>query len=268
MNLHTITIFTIASFLFHGVTAQQVKTYSGAYKGGSATYQYYEDKDLNWVLNGAFKYSTSVYFTGYGQGQGIKSGKYKNNLQDGFWKFSFDFKDENFSTSGNFKNGLKEGEWVFFELEKASKKIIRKSIVHYNKDILFGTFQFICNSRYSRDYTEISDIIIYGKLNNVAKMDSIWIIKFKDHKIPCEYIKEYRNGSLVNGMYRDLSDGSNVKFRTNADDFAQDMKEYYSKRTPHPLDIILPDDAIKFWNTWTNTTCSGPFTYNPLLYFH
>ena len=260
-------MITLAILLFHGVNAQQVKTYSGAYKGGSAIYQYYEDKDLNRVLHGSFKYNSTVYFDGFGVGQAIKSGKYKNNEKDGFWKYSFDFKDENFCASGNFKNGLKDGEWVFVELEKVTKKINRKSIVHYKKDTLLGTFQFICNSRYSRNYTEISDISIKGIFNNAGKLDSVWIIKFKDHNIPCEYVKGYNNGSLINGMFQDLSDGSNVKFRENAKVFEQDMTDYYSKRTRYPIEIVFPEDAIKFWRTWIDTNCAGPFTHNPLTFF-
>lgn len=62
--------------------AQTVKTYSGPFGEGKATYQYIEDENGERIFNGPFNY--------VGQNGAIKiSGLYKSNKREGKWKFDY-----------------------------------------------------------------------------------------------------------------------------------------------------------------------------------
>jgi len=49
-----ITLFWLVIGLSFQVNCQTIKTYSGTYEGGYATYQYYENKNYERILNGSF----------------------------------------------------------------------------------------------------------------------------------------------------------------------------------------------------------------------
>ena len=265
MQLVRAIIFSMSLMLFQVGISQNLTNYSGPYKGGIASYKYYEDKDLNRVLNGPFKFTySSNLFNPLRKLQSISIGNFKDNLKVGIWKYYLIFDDVSLCTSGNYINNLKDGEWIFEEVQKATKKVLRKSIVHFKNDILIGPFIFNCSSQYSYFPHTIYNPLIKGTFDNRGKLDSIWITKVKSKNgILYEDRKEYSNGSLVNETFRDPSDGTMVKFKGDLAMFENDMREHGWE--PY---VNLNSEAISFWRTWNEDDFLTAYALNPMFYFN
>ena len=55
-------MFATTNMVFTGNAAQRpLHRYSGNYKGGTATYTFYEDENENRVLHGAYSYNNGSY---------------------------------------------------------------------------------------------------------------------------------------------------------------------------------------------------------------
>ena len=68
----TISILSATTYSF----SQKLQIYSGAFEGGKATYQYYENDQYERVYHGDFKY----------QSEGLTvTGKFVNGKKDGIW---------------------------------------------------------------------------------------------------------------------------------------------------------------------------------------
>ena len=105
----------------HVSVGQTLKTYSGLYEGGKATYTYYEDENGERVKHGKFAYNKANEGIGVGGGMNIAystatsaSGNYKNGIKDGKWTYKdktagggVTFAD--FSVVINYVNGRMEG---------------------------------------------------------------------------------------------------------------------------------------------------------------
>ena len=76
-------LFLLFISIWLGTNCQNLKTYSGIYEKGNATYQYYENKDYERVLQGAFSYKSKSYDYSYFE-QDI-TGIFKENFKDGLW---------------------------------------------------------------------------------------------------------------------------------------------------------------------------------------
>lgn len=100
---------------------QTLKTYSGLYEDGKATYTYYEDENGERVKHGKFTYNKTDKGIGVGGGMAVSyattisaSGSYKNSMKDGKWTYknktaggSITF--ANFSAVVNYVDGRMEG---------------------------------------------------------------------------------------------------------------------------------------------------------------
>lgn len=100
---------------------QTLKTYSGLYEDGKATYTYYEDENGERVKHGKFTYNKTDKGIGVGGGMAVSyattisaSGSYKNGMKDGKWTYknktaggSITF--ANFSAVVNYVDGRMEG---------------------------------------------------------------------------------------------------------------------------------------------------------------
>lgn len=103
---------------------QTLKTYSGLYEGGQATYTYYEDENGGRVKHGKFTYNKSDKGVGVERGMNIPytkilsaSGNYKNGVKDGMWTYEDKtdggkIKFAGFSAIINYVNGRMEGTLV------------------------------------------------------------------------------------------------------------------------------------------------------------
>ena len=73
---------------------QTLKTYSGLYEGGQATYTYFEDENGERIKHGKFTYNK------------------KNNGVEAILDKIIPYTETKFA-SGNYNNGVKEGKWMY-----------------------------------------------------------------------------------------------------------------------------------------------------------
>ena len=97
--------------------AQELKTYSGSFKGGEATYTYYET-DEGRIFEGEFHWKGNGARPGYLENKGeveIK-GSFKNNKRDGLWIYTATDKQSRVNTlKANYVSGVPEGNYEYVE---------------------------------------------------------------------------------------------------------------------------------------------------------
>ena len=125
MNKVILCLFLITSNM---IWCQQQKTYSGKYDlhsynlsfnvgllNGTVTYNYYEDKDLNRIKNGAFSYNGSFSYSGSLTNVSV-FGNYSNGKRNGVWTVVFGYNDKSTKGQntfiGNYNNGIPNGQWT------------------------------------------------------------------------------------------------------------------------------------------------------------
>ncbi len=94
-----INIFAAVLFTAITLSAQELKTYSGSFKGGQATYTYYETDDGR-VYDGKFHWKSNL-------GDGEMTGTFKNNKRDGLWIYTY--RESTFKV--NYVNGIPNGKF-------------------------------------------------------------------------------------------------------------------------------------------------------------
>ena len=108
-------IFISAAVLIAAVTlsAQELKTYSGSFKGGEATYTYYENDDGR-VFEGKFQWKVAPFFYNLNDSKLEIVGSFKNNMRDGLWTYTVTDKKEILRVHKvNYSQGVPNGKYEF-----------------------------------------------------------------------------------------------------------------------------------------------------------
>lgn len=192
-----ITLFSITQT----VVSQTLKTYSGNYNGGEATYQYYENSDYERIFNGKFSYKTinnnpAAYNSGRVY-QGITiNGVFKENKKDGFWEGSQTLTSQmrsnasaTVTVNGNYSSGVKTGLWTYKQyvvVDKKTETVINS--FNFNNNVLVGTIS-------------VNDM--NGTLDNQGNFTGGWNIKSAGK----EYIAEFQNNIVAKLIVREVADG-------------------------------------------------------------
>lgn len=98
-------------------SAQELKTYSGSFKGGHATYTYYET-DAGRIFEGKFHWKGNGARPGYLEYKGEVeiTGSFKNNKRDGLWIYTATNKQNRVNTlKANYVDGVREGKYEYEE---------------------------------------------------------------------------------------------------------------------------------------------------------
>jgi hypothetical protein len=213
------TTFLLSIFSLATCFGQVIKTYSGTYANGDATYQYYENSDYERIFNGKFQYK-KVKDNLNLAGTHVPSlteinGLFKNNLKTGFWTGK-----ENITTyvpsngdlkimqtiNGQFINGLKDGQWTYKLNVKLNKKESNtSSIFNFKKNILTGQI----------DFREMK-----GNFDDNGNFANSWFIKHKN----IEYIATFDNNTFSKLIIRNISDGE-IIFRYDNKLLAESFKK-------------------------------------------
>ncbi len=203
MKLKPILLFIILTWNI--TKSQNIKTYSGNYESGKATYQYFENSDYERIFNGTFTYSRAndypaAYTSGRVSENIVITGTFKNNKKNGLWEAKKSFKSGLGSAiygdlsviqilKGNFNNGLKTGLWTYKETSVVNKK--NESVnyqFNFSNNILVG---------------DISTNNITGRFDETGKFLGTWSIKSDG----TEYIAEFENNIFSKLIVRDVADG-------------------------------------------------------------
>lgn len=176
------TFLILITLFLKPLYSQKIQNYSGTYKNGNATFQYYNNTNNEKVLNGNFYYTSNKIE--------IK-GKFQNNIKTGEWIYSrknLDFNDNDIFIKGQYINGLKNGTWVFNRyFDTDGKKEEYNVTVNFLNDTLIGIIDFPN---------------IKGQFSDTGKYIGKWIYKKTDE----EDIVEFENNVVIKYTIKTLKD--------------------------------------------------------------
>jgi len=154
---------------------QKIKNYNGNFKNGKASYQYYENKQMDRIFHGKFSYNGELFNVHGYFINGNKNGKWiisANNKKYSNWKGSILL---NTIVEGNYKNGSLDGYWKY--------KNIMRFIDMNDKDIetstaSFKNNHFIGKVTYYTNFTKSPTLYnVTGQFDDNGFVDDIWIFK-------------------------------------------------------------------------------------------
>ena len=219
---------------------QTLKTYSGLYEGGQATYTYYEDENGERVKHGKFTYNKCDKKVDVERGMSIPytkilsaSGNYKNGVKDGTWTYEDKtdggkIKFAGFSAIINYVNGRMEGilvhEGAMFQMKnnritgpvKKTKKTLKE------------------------------DWMLSGQFDDDGFPDGNWK---KDYKLDGNlYVdtEKYVHGLLVAKQTQNVSTG---------------------KITRHEFPDVNPQDYVAAYNPAKDSTIVGELICQEKIYY-
>lgn len=180
-------IFISAAVLIAVVTlsAQELKTYSGSFKGGQATYTYYE-ADNGRIFEGEFHWK-------------------EDSVQRGYIKTKASIKGIG-EIVGSFKNNKRNGLWTFtatneYRLGKENVKKVNVLKVNYVDGIREGAFDFV---QQFNDMTDEIEIHLLAAMKN-GRVDGPVKIEMPNSVITGQYTHNTRTGvwerRFSNGSY-------------------------------------------------------------------
>ena len=186
--------------------SQTIKTYSGNYEKGKATYQYYENENYERILNGNFLYKENGFQI---------SGQFKNNLRTGLWKATRSTrmgwsKASDLITEvsiATFNDGDLNGKCSYKKTDVTKKKVLQTCSATFKNNRMIDRFKFDSYSdgdKYENDYCPIFSIELF--LDKEGFADSTLKCKYKLHYKEFEDIKKYKYGVLYWELYRNLSE--------------------------------------------------------------
>jgi len=223
-----ITLFLNVSFLILG---QGLKTYSGAYENGKATYTYFEDDNYERIFKGNFSYYLREYHINKGYCIFKYKGNFNNNLKSDKWIFTVET-EKNEPTrenvSGNYKKGLKNGAWQLKSVKKRNGKLVRFSKVHFRNDTLIKDFSFkYIAPRELWGHSDYSYIDCIGKFDENGFLNGEWKTTYKKwDNTEFQEIRKYKKGVLFWYLHRNLATGEVMK-KNNQTDLINTFFENY-----------------------------------------
>lgn len=196
-------IIQIALVLFsvNQLFSQDLKTYSGSFERGIATYQYYENEKYERIFHGPFLYSKMSVF---GDTLFTAKGNFKENLKDGKWCY----KDGLYKTIGSFKNGFLDGKWEYWYNSKEEKELLARTC--FSNGIFVGDFYYNYNAAFGGYILRFE---IEGQFNENGMVDGEWKILQKN----IEDIRKYKDGVLFWQLKRNITNGEILAKADKAD---------------------------------------------------
>src|ERR1022692_2330756 len=200
MKLTATALFLVLTI---GTTYGQIlKSYSGRYAGGQATYQYYENTDLERIFSGKFSYNDTkdnVNLSGVHIPSGTEiNGTFKENLKNGMWTAKevlssvvpgYGNTKVTMIYSGNYLNGKQTGQWVYKQSLTSNKGVENhNAILNFNDNVLIGAVDFSG---------------LKGNFDNQGNFIQNWNVKDEG----TEYIAEFKNNVFLKLIKRRVSDG-------------------------------------------------------------
>ena len=219
---------------------QTLKTYSGLYEGGQATYTYYEDENGGRVKHGKFTYNKSDKGVGVERGMNIPYTKI-------------------LSASGNYKNGVKDGTWTYEDKTEGGKIKFAgfSAIINYVNGRMEGTlvhegamFQ-MKNNRITgpvkkTERTQNQDWTISGQFDDDGFPDGNWKKDYKLNGNPYVDTEKYVHGLLVAKQTQNVSTG---------------------KITRHEFPDVNPQDYVAAYNPAKDSTIVGELICKEKIYY-
>lgn len=175
---------------FNSANAQSLKTYSGKFQGGQATYTYRDNPEGGRIFEGKFTYVGR-------NGNFRVTGTYKNDKKDGLWTY----KNGTDLLKIHYKEGVRNGSFSYqSRLEKADLTFKDNKII--GKFSLAGEFSW----GYQGDILLAQGTLV-GQCNEAGYADGTWILDTTPNGGVCIYRVVYKDGYLIKASREDISTG-------------------------------------------------------------
>lgn len=219
-----VTLFAATIMVFTGNAAQRtLHRYSGNYKGGTATYTFYEDENENRVLHGAYSYNNGSY---------NEKGVYKNGVRDGVWHI--------------LKEGY-SGDQFFMTVPFADGKVNGTVICAYKagaqpaKEMRFNVSNnHIISYRGLADYDYAHGgwvpVPIKGSFDGYGYPHGSWDYNYEEYGEKHNIHEEYYHGLFVKGRDKNLATGEIRRFSTGYDSI--DPEKYVELAGNGPQEVL------------------------------
>jgi hypothetical protein len=195
------------------IFGQTLKTYSGIFEEGKATYQYYENENFDRFFHGNFSYNGSLY---------NMVGLFNNNNRDGNWTISAVEKISihkslgsvkvNAKVIGTYDNGNLNGNWSYYNsiihVSPYTKKPfspddegcaeISKATFKNNNFVGKFSYQSNCPKQYS----------INGQFDNKGIIDGTWSFVTSTEKTEIRFLK----GIAIWKLRQNITNGEKLEF--------------------------------------------------------
>ena len=218
-----VTLFAATIMVFTGNAAQRtLHRYSGNYKGGTATYTFYEDENENRVLHGAYSYNNGSY---------NEKGVYKNGVRDGVWHI--------------LKEGY-SGDQFFMTVPFADGKVNGTVICAYKagaqpaKEMRFNVSNnHIISYRGLADYDYAHGgwvpVPIKGSFDGYGYPNGSWDYNYEEYGEKHNIHEEYYHGLFVKGRDKNLATGEIRRFSTGYDSIDPEKYVELAGNGPHEV---------------------------------
>lgn len=220
---------------------QTLKTYSGLYEGGNATYTYYEDENGERVNHGKFTYNRT--HKGVGVGVGMARGKISYT--------------ETQYASGNYKNGKKDGRWTYKD-KTVGKNIVFadfSAIINYVDGQMEGALN--CNGKtfnmknnritgQVKKAVDRGNSVISGLFDDDGFPDGTWTQNYKADGNLYVDTEKYVHGLLV---------------------FKQTKNESTGEITKYEFEDVNPQEYLASYKSGKDSTIVGKLICQEKIYF-
>lgn len=202
------TIFLLFTLSMAAVSSmgQTIKTYSGLYEDGKATYSYYEDENGERVKHGKFTYNKTQ--KGVGVGVGAIGGA------------SISYTGTDFA-SGNYKDGIKDGTWTYKSKVTGGKIVFGNfaAVINYVNGRMEGTLNYdgkiyqMKNNRITGQVKKSDeDWTISGQFDEDGFPDGTWTKKYQSGGNLYVDTEKYVHGLLIDKQTKNESTGEITKY--------------------------------------------------------
>ena len=194
--MNKIIYFSVLFFFFLSTNGQDIKEYSGDFEDGKATYNYYENEQMDRILHGKFIYWGAIYELKGNFLHGRKNGKWvisAKNKEFSNWAIAIKL---NTIASGFYKDGALDGNWSYENtiefISDIGNKDIENAVATFKDNHFVGQVTYYTN--YPKDYN------VNGKFDNNGIMDSTWIFKNDNEKDEIRFYKGVAYWRLYNNI--------------------------------------------------------------------
>lgn len=201
---------------------QTLKTYSGLYEGGKATYTYYEDENGERVKHGKFTYSYATTLSA--------SGNYKDGIKDGKWIY------KNKTTVINYVDGSMEGT-----LTNAGKTFQMKN------NRITGRVKKIDNSR-------DENLTISGQFDEEGFPDGTWTKSYESDGNLYIDTEKYVHGLLIAKQRKNESTGEITRYEFNDVDPQEYLSAYKPDKDSTIVGKLICQEKVYFKQGEENTS--------------
>ena len=221
-NLSFYPLFFIFLFFYcFQANAQALKTYSGKFKGGQATYTYRDNPEGGRIYEGKFSYVSGAFQA---------TGNYKNDMKDGLWTY----KDSDNLLKIYYKNGVRDGIFSYSgSAGKANLTFKNNRIVgevNVSGEISFGLGGSVI----------VASGTLIGQCDEEGYADGIWIADATSYNGQI-YRVTYKNGYYMKSSIEDITTGDikieNINIAYNVVEAAKKRFLEFLDRGTVPFDV-------------------------------